>query len=96
MTATEVKKLLADMLGMDRIAALAGKASEVAKLLKPRLSSVQDQAMRTRQSVPDVRVLQGSLNQALANLEGIEACMNQTAAEITQVTVDRAALTSSM
>ncbi|WP_343067083.1 AAA family ATPase [Hydrogenophaga aromaticivorans] len=96
MTATEVKKLLADMLGMDRIAALAGKASEVAKLLKPRLSSVQDQAMRTRQSVPDVRVLQGSLDQALANLEGIEACMNQTAAEITQVTVDRAALTSSM
>lgn len=46
MTAGEVKSLLAQMLGMERIAALGAKAQGVIRELKPHLAAVQDSIVR--------------------------------------------------
>ncbi|MBS3912836.1 MAG: SMC family ATPase [Hydrogenophaga sp.] len=64
MTASEVKKLLAQMLRMDQVAALSAKANEVVKSLRPHLSAEQEQSMRIRSSLPSEGELAEQLKQA--------------------------------
>ena len=65
MTASDVKRLIADMIGANRSSELSGKASEIVKALKPRLSAMQDEIRRAEAQIPD----EGLLSKSIASLE---------------------------
>lgn len=69
MTASEVKKLLAQMLRMDQVAALSVKANEVVKSLRPHLSAAQEQSMRIRSSLPSEEEVVAQITQAEREVE---------------------------
>lgn len=52
MSASDVKRLIADMIGANRSSELSGKAAEVVKALKPRLAGLQDEISRTEARIP--------------------------------------------
>lgn len=53
MTAGEVKRLIADMIGAAKAAELSAKAADVLKSLRPRLTAAQDELNRTQEQAPD-------------------------------------------
>lgn len=57
MTAGEVKRLIADMIGAARSAELSAKASDVLKLLKPHLGAAQAELARVKEAAPKPEVL---------------------------------------
>jgi exonuclease SbcC len=64
MSASDVKRLIADMIGANRSSELSGKANEIVKALKPRLSAMQDEVSRTEANIPD----EGVITQSIADL----------------------------
>lgn len=69
MSASDVKRLIADMIGANRSSELSGKASEIVKALKPRLSVMQDEVSRTSAQIPD----QGELARFIVESEAMIA-----------------------
>lgn len=57
MTSTEVKSLIAEMIGSSKSAELAAKASDVAKGLRPRQSALTDEAARLKEQMPEQQEL---------------------------------------
>lgn len=68
MTAGDVKRLIADMIGTSKSAELAAKASDVLKALKPRQSMAQDALDRLRDQMPQREQLQAELDKHQADL----------------------------
>ncbi|UUZ66275.1 SMC family ATPase (plasmid) [Polaromonas sp. P1-6] len=73
MSASEVKTLMASMLGMEGMRALAGKASDVIKGLKPHLGALQSQVVPLEQSISSAQLLEGRKAELHTNVALLDA-----------------------
>lgn len=96
MSASEIKKLLAQMLRMDEVAALSGKANEVYKALKPHLVAEQELSMRIRGSLSSRDVLLSSLQRAQDEERVLEAELANWSAEITRLIAEQATVAAAL
>lgn len=86
MTAGEVKRLIADMIGSSESAELAGKASEVVKALKPHQSAQVDEINRMKAQMPNEVSLRNSLASFEQGLQEAKQEQASVAGKIAELT----------
>lgn len=95
LTATEVKQLIAEMIGVRKSEELSTKSNDVVKLLNQRQAAKQDELARLKAGMFNEQALSEKLVQDSADLKGNEAGQAAAKAEIAKLTAGIAALKGS-
>ncbi|WP_234265177.1 hypothetical protein [Hydrogenophaga sp. NFH-34] len=95
MSATEVKQLIAEMIGASKSAELSTKANDVVKLLKPRQAMKQEELAKLKAGMFNEEVLSARMVQDTADLEGCRKAQEGSKEAITGLLARIAALKGS-
>jgi len=87
MSASDVKRLIADMIGANRSSELSGKAADVVKALKPRLAGLQDEISRTEARIPSEIDLVTRLESARSKIADGQVCITDLNNKINELSV---------